>query len=221
MPDWKSLVRERLRPLRLHAPAEMDLTVELAQHLEDYYRELRSGGASEEEACQRTLSELDDVYPLRAEIEGSDRMPKHDAVPAGDARRGNFMEDLWRDLRYGWRAIRNSPLFALAAVLCLGVGIGANTTVFTIINTLLLHPLSASDPSRLVVLYDAPVSHRTRQWSQPGLSYANLQDYMQGQKCFRGVAAFTWPQVLTLAGTNGPERMFGELVTQQYLIPSA
>ena len=141
MPDWKSLVGERLAPLRLQAPAELDLTVEVAQHLEDYYRELCSGGTSEEEAYQRTLSELDDVYPLRAELERSDRMAKYDAVPAGDARPGNFMEDLWRDLRYGGRAIRKSPLFALAAVLCLGVGIGANATVFTIINTLLLHPL--------------------------------------------------------------------------------
>ena len=216
MPDWKNLVRERLRPLRLQAPPELDLTVELAQHLEDYYDELRSSGASEEEAYKRTLSELDDVYPLGAGVERSDRMAKHDAVPAGDARPGNFIEDLWRDLHYGGRAIQKSPLFALAAVLCLGIGIGANTTVFTIINTLLLHPLPASDPSRLVVLYGAQANHATQQWSQPALSYANLQDYMEGQKCFRRVAAFTWPQVLTLAGTNGPERLFGELVTQQY-----
>ncbi|HTG62681.1 MAG TPA: permease prefix domain 1-containing protein, partial [Terriglobia bacterium] len=141
MPDWKSVVEERLASLRLQAPAELDLTAELAEHLEDYYRELRSGGTSEEEAYQRTLSELDDIYPLRAEAERSNRMAKHDAVPTGDIRPGNLMEDLWRDLRYGARAIRTSPLFALAAVLCLGVGIGANTAVFTIINTLLLHPL--------------------------------------------------------------------------------
>jgi predicted permease len=216
MPDWENLVQEWLRPLQLKAPAELDLTVELAQHLEDYYRELCSGGTGEEEAYQRTLSELDDVYPLRGQIERSERMTRHDVVPAGDTRTGNLFEDLGRDLRYGWRAIRKSPLFALAAVLCLGVGIGANTTVFTIINTLLLHPLLASDPSRLVVLYDAQANHQAQQWGQPGLSYANLQDYMQGQKCFSGVAAFTWPQILTLSGSNGPERLFGELVTRQY-----
>jgi predicted permease len=216
MPDWNNLVRARLQPLRLRPPAELDLTVELAQHLEDYYDELCSGGASEEEAYQRTLSELDNVSPLRAESERGDRMTKHDAVPAGDTRPGNFLEDLGRDLRYGWRAIQKSPLFAVAAVLCLGVGIGANTTVFTIINTLLLHPLPAGDPSRLVVLYDAQANHGREQWGQSGLSYANVQDYIEGQKCFQRVAAFTWPQVLTLAGANGPERMFGELVTQPY-----
>src|SRR5579863_3965321 len=215
-PDWKSLVQERLQLLRLQAPAEVDLTVEVAQHLEDYYRELCSGGTTEEEAYRRTLSELDDVYALRAGIERSNRMPNHDSVPVGDSRPGTFMEDLVRDLRYGWRVIRKSPLFALAAVLCLGVGIGANTTVFTIINTLLLHPLPASDPSRLVVMYDAQANHRAQQFGQPALSYANLQDYMEGQKCFSGMAAFTWPQVLTLAGSGGPERMFGELVTRRY-----
>ena len=99
MPDWKSLVQERLAPLRLQAPAELDLTAELAEHLEDYYRELRSGGTSEEEAYQRTLSELDDIYPLRAEAERSDHMAKQDAVPTGDIRPGDLMEDLWRDLR--------------------------------------------------------------------------------------------------------------------------
>jgi hypothetical protein len=64
-------------------------------------------------------------------------------------------------------------------VLCLAVGIGANTTVFTIIHTLLRHPLPASDPSRLVVLYDAEANHR-QQWSQPRLSYAKLKDYVEG-----------------------------------------
>ena len=224
MPDWKSLVEERLRTLRCETPAEPDLTAELAQHLEDYYRELCSGGASEEEAYQRTLSELDDVYPLRAEVERSNRMAKYDAVPAGDARPGNLFEDFCRDLGYGGRAIRKSPLFTLAAVLCLGMGIGANTTVFTIINTLLLHPLPASDPSRLVVLYDAQASRRTQQWSQPGLAYANLQDYMAGQKCFRSVAAFTWPQVLTLAGTKRPGahvRRTGQRTVFRYPRPDA
>ena len=69
MHDWKSLVRQRLKPLRLEATAESELTEELRQHLEDHYRELRSGGASEEDACQTAISELDDMHPLRAESE--------------------------------------------------------------------------------------------------------------------------------------------------------
>jgi len=56
MPDWKNLVRERLTPLNLNATSESDLAEELAQHLEDHYGELRSGGASEEEAYQQAIS---------------------------------------------------------------------------------------------------------------------------------------------------------------------
>src|SRR6266852_3309955 len=99
MPDWKSPVGERLKILRLKPTAESDLTEELAQHLEDHYRELRSGGASDKDAYQQTVAELDDLYPLRAGLQKSQRMPKYDAVPAGDVRPGNFTEDLWRDLR--------------------------------------------------------------------------------------------------------------------------
>ena len=71
MPDWKNLVRERLTSLSLTGTAESDLTEELSQHLEDRYRELRSGGASDEDAYRQTISELDDMYPLRAAFEGS------------------------------------------------------------------------------------------------------------------------------------------------------
>lgn len=139
-----------------------------------------------------------------------------DVGAAGDLFETFLRGGFGRDLRYGWRMIRRSPLFALFAVLCLGVGIGSNTTVFTIINTLLLHPLPARNPSRLVVLYDASANRARQQLGESGLSYANLVNYMQDQRCFTGIAAFTFPQVLTLAGKNGPERMFGELVSEQY-----
>src|SRR6266567_1772406 len=152
MPDWKSLVRERLAPLHMKATAESALAEELAQHLEDHYRELRSGGASEEEAYQDAVSELDDVYPLQAELERDQQMPKHDAVPAGDIKPGNFMEDLWRDLRYAVRTMRKSPLFVLFVVLTLALGIGATTTVFTVINTLLLNPLPVRSPAELAAI---------------------------------------------------------------------
>ena len=98
MPDWTNLIRDRIAPLRMTGAAESDLTEELAQHLEDCYREARSGGASDEEARRMAISELDDVHALRAALERNQQMPKYDAVPAGDARPGHFMEDLWRDL---------------------------------------------------------------------------------------------------------------------------
>src|ERR1017187_4546753 len=61
---------------------------------------------------------------------------------------GQSWAGILRDLRYGWGGMRKTPGFTAFAVLTLGLGIGANTTVFTIVNTLLLHPLPVGDPSR-------------------------------------------------------------------------
>jgi|GEM_PF-2253613 len=65
MPDWNSIVRERIAALHLEATAEADLAEELAQHLEERYREYRSGGATEEEAYLKAASELNDLHPMR------------------------------------------------------------------------------------------------------------------------------------------------------------
>src|SRR5260370_13968356 len=152
MSDWKNPVRERFAPLRMKAAAEAALAEELAQHLEDHYRELRSGGASEEEAFQDAVSELDDIYPLREEVEGNQQMPKNEPVPPGDARPANFMEDLWRDLRYAIRTMRKSPMFVLFLVLTLAFGVVANTTVFTLVTALILNPLQVSNPAELTAV---------------------------------------------------------------------
>jgi predicted permease len=216
MPDWKNLVRTRLKPLRLTPAAESDLTEELAQHLEDHYRELRSGGASEAEAYRQTIAELDDTYPLRAELERSERMPKYDAVPAGDVKPGNFMEDLWRDLRYSVRTMRRSPMFVLFVVLTLALGIGANTTVFTVINTLILNPLPVRNSTELAAI--AAMDERTTSKSNTLLpiSYADLRDYQARNEVFESLAGYTSPRIVTWQASAASQRMFSELVTVQY-----
>ena len=87
MPDWKNLVRQRLTPLGLTTAAETDLVDEVAQHLEDLFRELRSGGTGAEEAYRQAMAELDDLYPLRAGLKRNQRMPKHEPVPPASRRR--------------------------------------------------------------------------------------------------------------------------------------
>ena len=210
MRDWKSVVQERIQALRLNAAAESDLSEELAQHLEDHYRELRSGGASEEDAYQRAISELDDMYPLRAGLERNQRMPQHDPAPAGDVRPGNFMEDLWRDLRYAVRTMRKSPLFVLVVVLTLALGIGANTVVFTVINTLILNPLPVADSSGLAAVGAAKSSQLLP------VSYADLKDYQARNGVFRSLAGYTSPRPVTWQADSSSQGMFAELVTGNY-----
>jgi predicted permease len=221
MPDWKNLVRERLEPLRLTATKESALTEELAQHLEDYYRELRSGGASEAESYREARSELDDMYPLQAGLERSERMPKYDAVPAGDIRRDNFMEDLWRDLRYAFCTMQKSPMFVLFVVLTLGLGIGANTTVFSLINTLILNPLPVRNSSELAAVAAGETGSTSK--SSPSkssaprpISYAGLKDYQARNEVFKSFAGYTSPRVVTWQANEASQRIFCELVTDNY-----
>src|SRR5579875_3532390 len=159
-PNWSNIIRERMAFLQLEGASETDVLEELAQHLEDRYREYRTGGASEKEAYRKAAAELDDMYPLRNGAGRNERMKKEDEVAysaygGNEKRRGGFRElwgDLWRDVRYATRGMRKNPLFVLFVVLTLALGIGANTTVFTLINTLILNPLPVPKASSLIAV---------------------------------------------------------------------
>ena len=216
MRNWEHLIRERIAPLRLTATGEASLAAEVVQHLEDIYRDLLSGGAAEEEAYRSAISELDDLYPLRAGLKASQFMPTHDALPAGDMRSQNFMEGLWRDLRYALRTMRQGPIFALFVILTLALGIGANTTVFTLINTLILNPLPAGNPSELAAIQTAETNSTSKASAPLPVSYANLKDYQSRNGVFHSLAGYTSPRVITWQPEGRSQRLFGELVTRNY-----
>ena len=71
----------------------------------------------------------------------------------------NFFENLGQDVRFAWRTLRRAPGFAATAILALGLGIGANTAIFTVINTVLLQPLAYPQADRIVQL-DAEIPWR-------------------------------------------------------------
>ena len=98
------------------------------------------------------------------------RMPKHDPVPLASAAAGNFLEDLGRDLRYAARTMRKNPLFVLFVVATLALGIGANTTVFSVINTLILNPLPVPDSFRALRFF----RQREQGYRQVGRAAASL-----------------------------------------------
>jgi putative ABC transport system permease protein len=216
MPDWKNLVRQRLAPLGLTTPAETDLVDEVAQHLEDLFRELRSGGTGPEEAFRQAMAQLDDLYPLRAGLERNQRMPKNNPVPAGDSSQGNFVEALSKDLRYALRGMRKNPVFVLFVVLTLALGIGANTTVFTLINTIVLNPLPARNSDELAAV--AAAGSRDTSKSAPffPLSYPELKDYQSQNQVFGSLSGFTSPRGVTLQEHGTAEGLFAELVTDNY-----
>src|SRR6185503_21214942 len=85
------------------------------------------------------------------------------------------IESAWQDVRYGLRLLRASPLFTATAALSLAIGIGANTTIFSVASAMLLRPLPGlADPSRLV---DIGRTQEGRGFDT--VSYPNFRDYQQ------------------------------------------
>src|SRR5262245_7176537 len=125
------------------------------------------------------------------------------------------MEDeMFQDLRFGWRMLRRSPVMSLVAILSLAAGIGANTAIFSVINALLLRPLPYRAPEQLVKVFQAQPDPTkgmvTSSWSYP--RFEILRDQNQS---FAAVAGFK-QQPYNLTGTDAPERLQVEMVSASY-----
>jgi len=89
------------------------------------------------------------------------------------------MKNLWQDLQYGCRMLLKKPAFTIVAALSLGLGIGANTVIFSLINTTLLRPLPFADAGRLMVIWTVPLQNRSQQNSVNFTTYTAFRDNLQ------------------------------------------
>jgi putative ABC transport system permease protein len=134
-------IRLRLRSLFCRGQVERELGDELRFHLEQQIHENEAAGMSPEEA-RRAAQRL---------FGGQEQVKEE----CRDRRGITLIETTLRDLGYGMRMLRKHPGFTAVAVLTLGLGIGANTAVFSVINAVLLQPLPYPEADRLVVLYNS------------------------------------------------------------------
>jgi predicted permease len=216
MPDWKQELEGRLAGQRVDPARGAAIIEELSQHLQDRYRELLSAGTGESEACRRVLEELESSDRFAAALPSALRRPSQDLPPQAELPSGNFAVDLLRDVRYGFRSMLRAPGFSFFAILTLALGIGASTTIFTLVNTLLLHPLPVQDPSHLVCVYATDVKGQKQSGNLLPISYLNLKDYQARNSGLSGIGGFSPPLVMTLTESTGTERLFGQLVTSNY-----
>jgi predicted permease len=195
MPDWKGLIRRQLKSLRLAPAREAEIAEELAQHAEDRYRELLSGGASEAEACRMAAEEISSHKMLARELRTVERTNAPEPAVWG--------ESLFRDVRYGIRSLSKSPAWTLVVIAVLGIGIGANVAMFTVVDAAFLRPLGLPEPERLVQIQESPPEGGL--WS---VSYPNFVDWRQQSRSFESMGiAGVFPESLKRAGGNERIRM--------------
>ena len=120
--------------------------------------------------------------------------------------------DLLADLRYALRLLRKTPVFTIAAIGTLALGIGANTTIFSLVQTVLLHPLPYQDPDQVVMVWeDATRAGFPRNTPAPG----NFNDWRANNRSFTDMAATRFAGAsLTMDGP--PELVLGRGVTPNF-----
>ncbi|MDA2938722.1 ABC transporter permease [Acidobacteria bacterium AH-259-A15] len=119
------------------------------------------------------------------------------------------MQTLWQDLRYGIRMLFKNPVITVSAVLALAIGIGANSSIFSLVNSLLLSPLPFEEPEKIMRLSE---EHRERGIGDAMSSGANYLDWQEQSQSFESIGLID-VNSYNLTGAGDPERVSAYLVT--------
>ena len=209
MPDFKDEIRKRLQGLDLSPVREHEIVEELSQHLEDQYEQNLHGATTEEEGCRAVLLSLDESNLLGPELRRVERRVEQEPAALGVERKTNMIADLGQDLRYGLRMLLRSPAFTVVAVLALALGIGANSAIFSVVNTLLLRPLPYKNPEALMMVWE-DATHMGFPFNTP--APANYIDWRDQNTVFEAMAAMA-QKSFNLTGVGEPERFDGRRVS--------
>src|SRR5262249_24668615 len=194
---WTKKLRLRLRSLFRSRSVEEELTEELQYHLERLIADHIAAGASWDDARYAALREMGGMEQRKEECRY--------------ARGLRLIEAVRSDLRYSVRQLRRYPVFTVAAVLTLAVGIGPNATMATIISSV-FRPLPVGDADRLAVLATT-ISGNPRIWQR--VAYPDLQDYRASETPFSDMAAWDLSAVgLTVDGRT--DRLMATAVSGNY-----
>jgi putative ABC transport system permease protein len=207
-PNWKQIAREHLAVLHLPPKREIEIVEELALHLEAAYEDALTDGLSETEAEARTVQSYDwqllECELSRAEQPLAALQPSWEMI---ERKRGMPMESFMQDLRFGSRVLVKNPGFTLIAVLTLALGIGANTAIFSVVNTVLWRSLPYKDAGQLVAVWEAQTKVDQRMFSP-----AEFLDYQAQNQSFTEMAAYRL-MYFSLTGQGQPEQLDGMIVS--------
>ncbi|MGC4050269.1 MAG: ABC transporter permease [Paludibaculum sp.] len=115
-----------------------------------------------------------------------------------------LLESFWQDLRYAVRTHRNNPGFSVVVLLTMALGIGVNTSVFSVLYSAWLAPMNYADPSALV---DVSVKNLQNNWQTGGTAWANLSDWRAANQSFTGLGTYRIQRDASLTGLGEPQEM--------------
>src|SRR5438552_6135436 len=190
MPSFVSRTLALCRNLFRRTAVEQELSAELAQAFEFLVETKIRDGTSRSEARRFAAIELGGVEQLKEEIR--------------EVRAGYNLEALFRDVRFGLRMLLKTPGFTVVAVATLGLSIGANTAIFSLVNGVLLRPLPFPDAERIIYIEG---KNPAAGISQSNISFLDFTDWSQQTDLFASTAAY-WTGEAHLGADGGePERV--------------
>ena len=188
----------RLRALLRRKAVEAEMDEELRSHFEKQVEKHVASGLAREEAVRRARQEFGGFEQLKEECR--------------DARGVSLAETVVQDLRYAVRMLRNNPGFTAVAILTLALGIGANTAIFSVIDSVLLRPLPYSDPAGLVMVWENnsqhPNPHNT-------VSPPDFLDWQSRNSVFAEMAAI-FDEHANLTGNGLPQEVVVQDVSANF-----
>ncbi len=227
MPDWRQFVRANLPPLGLSGARGAEIIEELALQLEQTYSDALTRGASRAEAEALAVAQIRDWRTLAGEIRRAEEPVVTAAAERLSAdfhfdaqeirlrkiRGGNAMADFLQDLRYAIRMLRKSPGLTAVMILTLALGIGANSAIFSVVNSVLLRPLPYRDAKRLVWISNYLPAQKMSAafdvdyfaWRKHCTSFEEMTAYEPGGEDF------------TLTGEGDAERLSGVTAMNTFL----
>jgi predicted permease len=178
---------KRVRGLWGSTRSERELAVELESHLQFLTDDYVKGGMTPEEARRRAHIKLGGLEQTK------ERYRDRRGIPT--------LESIFRDLRYGGRSLMKTPGFTIAGVVIIGLGVGVNSAIFTVVNSVVFTPLPFAQPDRIVRLWHTPPPLLFAGSPVFALSPANFIDWEQQNHVFERMAIYrVGRQVMTGSG---------------------
>ena len=186
----------RVRSLFQRKDVEAEMNDELQFHFEQEVSKYEKAGLPREEAERRARLAFGGMDTAKEECR--------------EARGVSLVETTIQDLRYGLRQMRRSPGFTAVALTTLALGIGVNTAIFSVVDAVLLKPLIAPDPDRVVIFMNT-----NRQGSGPAAAEIEFNLWRKQTNVLEGVSGFGSTQYY-LTGVSQPQKVEAMLVTEDY-----